>query len=42
MIFYYNQLHGTTSMKRYILGEHLANWHKWKSVNGGLDSKNLH
>ncbi len=29
-------------MKRYILGEHLATWHKWKNVNGGLDSKNLH
>jgi hypothetical protein len=29
-------------MKRYILGQHLATWHKWKSVNGGLDSKDLH
>jgi hypothetical protein len=38
----YNQQHGTISMKRYILGEHLATWRKWKSVNGGFDSKDLH
>jgi hypothetical protein len=29
-------------MKKYILGEHLATWCKWKNVNVAFDSKELH
>jgi hypothetical protein len=38
MIFY-NQQHGTTSMKKHILDEHPLAWHKWNSVNVTFDSK---
>ncbi len=38
----YNQQHETTSMKKYILGEHLATWHRWKSANMAFDFKKLH
>jgi hypothetical protein len=41
MIFY-NQQHGTTSMKKHILGEHPVTWHGWKNVNVAFDSKELH
>jgi hypothetical protein len=28
-------------MKKYILGEHLATWHKWKCANVAFDLKEL-
>jgi hypothetical protein len=37
MIFY-NQQHGTISMKKYILGEHPTTWCKWKNANVAFDS----
>jgi hypothetical protein len=37
----YNQQHGIISMKKYILGEHLATWHKWKSANVAFDLEEL-
>ncbi len=35
----YNQQHGTTSMKKHILTEHLVDWLRWKFVNLGLAMK---
>jgi len=29
-------------MNKHILGEHLATWHRWKSVNVAFDVKKLH
>ncbi len=29
-------------MKKYILDEHLATWHKWKSANVAFDLEELH
>jgi hypothetical protein len=37
----YNQQHGTTSMKKHILGKHLA-WRRWKNVNVAFDLEKLH
>jgi hypothetical protein len=37
MIFYSHQ-NGITSIKKYILGEHVVAWCKWKNVNVAFDS----
>ncbi len=39
---FYSLQHGITSMKKYILGEHLVAWCKWENVNVVFDSEKLH
>ncbi len=41
MIFY-NKKPRITFMKKYILGEHLVAWCKWKNVNVAFDLEELH
>jgi hypothetical protein len=37
MYIFDSQQHGITSMKKYIVGEHLIVWCKWKNVNVAFD-----